>query len=167
MITQAEIRELFQYEPEGRLRRVKGGRKPYPWRGIGKGARYLATQIAGCTLYLHQAVFLYFNGYIPSMVDHVDGNTLNNKIENLRCATNGQNQHNSRRKVNNKSGAKGVRRHVAGVTKKWQARIVVAGREISLGYFSTVAEASAAYDAGCVKYAGKFACPNSEKHRHA
>lgn len=37
-MTQDEVRKLFAYEPDtGLLRRISGGGKPYPWRGIGRG----------------------------------------------------------------------------------------------------------------------------------
>lgn len=153
---QVTLKKLFVYEPDtGRLRRI-GGRKEYPWRGIGKGKRYLAYTYKGKTIYLHQAVWLWHHGFIPPMLDHRDTDTLNCRIENLRICTNAQNQYNSRRKSNNQSGFKGVA-FCRGYRKPWRARIVVDKTPILLGRFNTPEEAAAAYAEGAARYAGAFA----------
>ncbi len=156
-MTQDEVRTLFAYEPDtGMLRRV-GGRVPYPWRGIGKERRYLAFSYGkGKSIYLHRAVWLWHHGSLPPMLDHVDGNAKNCRIENLRPCTPGQNQYNSPRKRNNKSGFKGVV-YRRGYRLPWQARITANGKPILLGRFATPEEASAAYAAGAVHVAGEFA----------
>lgn len=157
-MTQAELQRLFAYEPDtGLLRRVSGGRVSYPWRNIGADGRYQATTVNGVTIYLHRAVFLYHHGYLPEVVDHKDRNTRNCRIENLREATHAENQYNSRRKLNNQSGAKGVVFHPKCRTKPWQAKIVVNKKVVSLGYYPTVALAAEAYAKGAAQYAGEFA----------
>lgn len=157
-MTHAELLHLFVYEPDtGMLRKVRNARKPYPWRGIGKDARYLATNHAGKTYYLHSLVWFYHHGYLPVRIDHKDLDTRNNHIENLRPCSNAQNQYNSARKINNKSGAKGVVFHPKCVNKPWQAKIVSAGKVISLGYYASVEEASAAYFRGAEVVAKEFA----------
>ena len=144
-MTQDEILQLFEYEPSsGMLRRIDG-RKPYPWRGIGKDRRYLAFSYGkGKSIYLHRAVWLYHHGQLPAMIDHVDGNPRNCRIENLRACDNASNQYNSRRKANNKSGFKGVVFRT-GYRHPWQARIVIEGKALLIGRFDTPQEAHAAY----------------------
>ncbi len=66
-------------------------------------------------------------------VDHIDNNKSNNNINNLRWATNSQNQQNTTICKNNRSGTKGVR--WIEETQKWRARIMVNGKDIHLGYF--------------------------------
>ncbi|WP_186276540.1 HNH endonuclease signature motif containing protein [Burkholderia gladioli] len=157
-MTQDELRARFVYEADtGMLRQIVGGRKPYPWRAAGARKQYLMHTCKSGTIYLHQAVWLYHHGCIPPMLDHIDGNGLNNRIENLRVCTPAQNQYNSRRKVSNRSGHKGVVFHPKCPRKPWQAKIVVDGRVVSLGYYATVEEAGAAYAAGALKHAGEFA----------
>jgi hypothetical protein len=104
--------------------------------------------------------------------DHRDGNGLNNQRENLRPATNRQNQQNQ---IHKRQGAssrfKGVSwRQDAG---KWAARIrakpVLFGDAgiISLGHFRNEEDAARAYDAAARKYFGEFAACNFPEQRKA
>lgn len=160
-MTNEQLRELFFYEPwSGMLRRVVGGRQPYPWRKIGTQGKYLATTVEGVTHYLHRLVWQYHTGKVPTAVDHINGNTGDNRIENLRECTNAQNQYNSRKKLSNKAGFKGVVFHPKCKSKPWQAKIAASGRVHSIGYFATPEEAHAAYAAYAPKIAGEFARAN-------
>jgi len=155
-MTYDEVRRLFVYEPEsGRLRRI-GGRVDYPWRGIGRSARYLATTVSGKTYYAHRLVWLYHHGETPAMVDHIDGDFRNNRVENLRACTNAQNQYNAPRKSHNKSGYKGVA-FCKGYREPWRARIIVDKQVVELGRYSTPEGAAAAYAEGAKRYAREFA----------
>ena len=76
--------------------------------------------------------------------DHVEPlATLDNRKENLRIATIGQNNRNKRKYKTNTSGFKGVSLHTA--SKKWSAQIRCGGNPIYLGLFETPEEAHAAY----------------------
>jgi hypothetical protein len=90
------------------------------------------------------------------MLDHRDGDTTNNRIENLRRCTPEQNQHNSKRKSNNKSGVKGVC-FCDMYRKPWRARITVQKQVVLLGYYATLAEAAEAYREGALRLAKEFA----------
>jgi hypothetical protein len=92
------------------------------------------------------------------MVDHINGNTLDNRRENLRICTNTQNQKNSKLSKTNTSGYKGVSWHI--VENKWIARIRVNGKLIHLGYFDDILLAAKAYDEAAIKYNGEFAKGN-------
>jgi hypothetical protein len=93
------------------------------------------------------------------MVDHIDGDGLNNRRSNLRLATNAENSRNQKkRKVPNASSSfKGVHHHEGG---KWIARITVNYRNIRLGSFDTEVEAARAYDAAARRHFGEFARVN-------
>lgn len=82
--------------------------------------------------YLHQ----YLIGKIPSrmVIDHINGNTLDNRKSNLRVVTRSQNASNSCIWKNNKSGFKGVSWHKG--KRKWQSRITFNGKTISLGHYN-------------------------------
>ena len=92
------------------------------------------------------------------VVDHRDGNGLNNQRNNLRQATKAQNQYNRRRNKNNVSGFKGVCR--TSDNRKWRAGIQVAGHNVHLGCFDKAVDAAKAYNAAALKYFGEFAYLN-------
>ena len=69
----------------------------------------------------HRIIFLMFNGYMPKEVDHIDGNSLNNKIENLREANRSENVCNIGIKKTNTSGYKGV--HWDKARNKWMVTV--------------------------------------------
>lgn len=87
------------------------------------------------------------------IVDHINGNPLDNRRCNLRLCTAKENGRNLRKQVS-KSNATGVRKTKCG---KWQARIMVDRKEISLGNYQTMEEAIMARQEGERKYYGKFA----------
>jgi AP2 domain len=89
-------------------------------------------------------------------IDHKDQDSLNNQKYNLRVA-NGNNQKNSRMRIDNTSGFKGV--SWSKVSKKWHAYISNKKR-IHLGLFTDPLEAACAYDMAAVKCFGEFASCN-------
>jgi hypothetical protein len=66
------------------------------------------------------------NGYVPPILDHIDGNRSNNKIENLRAATVSQNLQNSKTYKSNTSGIKGVSWEKD--RNKWKVQIMLRGK---------------------------------------
>lgn len=88
------------------------------------------------------------------VVDHADGNTLNNMRENLRICTQAENGRNSLIKTNT-SGMRGVHWHKG--AKKWVAKISVDYERKFLGYFDSLGDAGRAYNEAAKKYHGEFA----------
>lgn len=84
-------------------------------------------------------------------IDHIDGNSLNNRIENLRPTSRKQNQEN-RKSANkdSKSGEKGVCWNKS--VKKWKVYICHNGKDIHLGYYVNKEDAIAARIAAEKKY---------------
>lgn len=124
----------------------------FKWQTV-CGGKYAArsTKLDGRKMiYMHRFIMGSPDGGI---VDHKNGNTLDNRKENLRMATPCQNSWNMKPK-NPRSGYKGVSMHTSGL---WQARIRVNYKSIKLGYFRDPAEAHKAYCSAAIKYHGEFA----------
>ena len=87
-------------------------------------------------------------------VDHINGDGLNNRRNNMRLATHAENKRNTSRQTNNSSGFKGVTWNKW--RGKWQSQIKAGGEYTYLGYFDCPKEAHAAYCAASEKYHGDF-----------
>lgn len=88
-------------------------------------------------------------------VDHINGNGLNNRRENIRLCTHEQNSYNQQKPYGS-SKYKGVCRKRG----KWDAQIRASGKIIWLGSFATEDEAANAYDEAALKHFGEFAFTN-------
>jgi len=86
-------------------------------------------------------IFLLHNGYLTDkkLVDHADGNPLNNKIENLRESTRCQNNQNSKIPKTNTSGHKGV--YWDAKSKKWRVVIYANGKFHHFGFYENKEDA--------------------------
>jgi hypothetical protein len=95
----------------------------------------------------------------PRRADHINGDTLDNRDENLRIADNHQSIWNRGINRNNTTGAKGVIRHKSWgkFTGKFKVRIMYKGREIDLGVCDTVEEGRRIYDEAARRLYGEFA----------
>lgn len=89
------------------------------------------------------------------IVDHVNGDGLDNRRSNLRLATHGQNMANSKMRSNNTSGFKGV--SLDRQSGKWRAQIQHNKKRILLGCFDDPELAHKAYCEAAIKYHGEFA----------
>ena len=92
----------------------------------------------------HRIIWEMHNGQIPEgyEIDHIDHNTLNNDITNLRMVTHHENTLNASMRKDNKSGCVGVIWHKA--RRKWMAYIAVNKKPKYLGLFDSIDEAVAA-----------------------
>ena len=88
-----------------------------------------------------------------SVIDHIDGNKLNNSKSNLRVCTPQQNCWNINKGIRAASGYRGVYRNGS----KWHARIKHNGKVKHLGNFNTPEEAAMTYDVAALEYRGDFA----------
>lgn len=144
-LTQARLKELLHYEPETGVftwlqarKRTKAG----DVAGYIDGG-YHRIQVDYTTYRAHRLAYLYVHGEMPpGKIDHKDRNPRNNRIDNLRPATNSQNSLNAGLRSNNTSGYKGVHLHTP--TQKWLASIVIDQKRYHLGLFNNILDAVAA-----------------------
>jgi len=90
-------------------------------------------------------------------VDHINGDKLDNRKENLRVCTKHQNGWNLRKHMEAKSKYRGVAKHEG---QRWRARITFNHKAINLGMFDTETEAALAYNQAAKIFFGEFACLN-------
>lgn len=103
-------------------------------------------------VYMHRIIM----GYTGDMhIDHKNHYALDNRRKNLRLCTRSQNGHNAARRLNNKSGHKGV--SWSKYTNKWVAQIGINMTTINLGHFENIDDAVAARKMAEEKYVGEFA----------
>jgi len=158
-ITPEILKELLSYEPETgvlRWRKHRGGTASIGTiSGTVSNRGYRMVSIFGRDYQAHRLIWMYTHGAWPSeQIDHINGNKDDNRIINLREATNAENQRNSTKQKNNRSGFKGVyRRYQKG---KWWARLRVDGVNIYLGGFDNPEKAAEAYAQAAQKYHGVF-----------
>ena len=124
--------------------------------GTGDKTGYQRTYIFKNRFLVHRIIWAMKHGAWPDgMIDHINGNKSDNRIENLRLATKSQNNvNNPKPQKNNKLGVRGVSFHKG--TGKFIAQLRKDKKRINLGYFNTIEEASKAYIAASQQYHGEF-----------
>jgi hypothetical protein len=92
----------------------------------------------------------------PGMVvDHINGNSLDNQKKNLRICTPKENMRNKKKRVTNTSGYKGV--SWSSAVKKWRVQINIDNKVINLGCHKNIIEAAMIYNLAAKKYHKEFA----------
>lgn len=158
-LTAKRLRELLHYDPvtgvfTWRVDR-RGGVKAGDSAGCPNGDGYVHIGIEGRKHKAHRLAFFYMKGRWPrDDVDHVDRDRANNRWSNIRPATGSQNSANAKMPSTNRCGVKGVSAMPNG---RYRAQIEHEGRHISLGCYSTIDDARAAYAAGAARIFKDFA----------
>ncbi len=123
------------------------------WRAqVKPHTTYCICMRSGCEIRLHR---LIMDAVPDQLIDHDDGNGLNNQRSNLRVATCEQNSQN--RKANTGKESKGVIFHER--SGKWHAHIRVRKIKHHIGTFLTEEEAQTAYNERAIAEFGEFAKP--------
>lgn len=129
----------------------------FEWAVTEKGRPYAYTLVGGQRVFMHNAVLKRKGGFV---VDHINGDTLDNRRSNLRHATVSQNGAN-RGKPNlgkrTSSQYKGVTKARGGL---WCASAHRLGKTHFFGHFDNESDAARAYDIGARELFGEFSRPN-------
>lgn len=158
-ITQAELKEMLRYDPETgaftwrvSYRRAREGAVA----GAMDGSGYVRIKINGTPYKAHRLAWFYMTGVWPEGdMDHRNRIRSDNRWNNLRQATRGENNWNTPIRADNKSGIKGVCWDPR--SRRWRTSLWIGGKQRCLGLFSTLGEASQVVRAAREKHHGPFA----------
>ena len=145
-LTRDALRDIFTYiksTGEFYSKVLKNDRMIVKRIGYTVGNNYLGCKINKVRYMLHHLVWLMETGELPQkplQIDHINGVKTDNRIENLRLATNKQNSRN-RTVVLSSSGFLGVTKE----GNKYRAKIMVDGMTVHLGGFNTPEKAHSEY----------------------
>lgn len=150
------LHELFELK-DGQLFRkksVSNNTKVGDKVGTFTAQGYVQVKIKGKLHSAHHIVYKMLNNKEAVLLDHIDGNKSNNKIENLREATSSQNAINAK-KIANKSGCKNVLWQKS--RQNWIVKLHVNGNQKYIGEFKDVELADLVAQEARIKYFGSFA----------
>jgi hypothetical protein len=138
----------------------------WKWQYSSDGYAVASIKYHSCTgrtttaVYLHRWIWdSWANRSLGGLqIDHINRDRLDNRLENLRAATHGQNRCNSENSKNNISKYRGI--WFDKRCRKYRAHLVVNGKRNYLGYYTDPLDAAKAYDEAAQQYHGEFASIN-------
>jgi hypothetical protein len=150
MITQERLKQVLHYAPDTGVFTWKVGKRGCSAGSVAghvcKRDKYRLIGVDTKLYFAHRLVWLYMYGSFPkNQIDHINRNRSDNRLSNLRDATNAQNSQNASLRKDSTSKVRGV--HWYKRRSKWQVYINVNGRRSFIGYFSDKSDAVAAYSA--------------------
>ena len=180
-VTVEFLRESFDYDPDTGVLTWKktrpvwhfessSGYKTWHTKYSGKVAgckvtlrrnlNYLMVKVGGVRTYSHRVAFVIYHGYFPEMIDHADGDGLNNRISNLLASNPQSNAKNQKLPHNSRSKLSGIK--FLPSNEKWQvnSHVSVEGKNKakSLGCYDTL------FEAACVRISWMNANGYSSRH---
>lgn len=131
------------------------------WHSMGEGRKRYAGRLerrgSGVRVFIsmHRALMGFPEG---KQVDHINGDSLDNRRGNLRICDHFGQHRNARKSARGRSPYRGVAwmKNMG----RWQVRITVTGKKLFLGYTATDEEGARIYDEAARKHHGEFACVN-------
>lgn len=136
-IDAALVRQLFDYSDGVLSWKVKKGRANIGDTAWTNSTGYKLFRFCGEQYQEHRLIWAWHYGDVPDGIDHINGDFLDNRVENLRPATHRQNMCNRKTPSHNKTGVKGVYMSHG----KYRAQITKDGNVFTLGSFLHLAEA--------------------------
>jgi len=155
-LTQDHLKSLFDYKDgdlywKQNVGKIKAGTKA----GSVLNSGYRSIVFNRTRHQAHRLIFLFYWGYLPKYIDHIDRNRLNNSIDNLRPATKSQNAINKSMDKKNTSGHRNVYWHKG--YKKWRVSLMVRRKTVHIGSFDDLELAALVAAEARKKYHGEFA----------
>ena len=137
MIARDRLKELVDYDPETGVFTWKVSRPNGIYPGMIAGQTdmrgYGRISLDGKRYKLHRLAYLYYHGFVPSMLDHIDGDTVNNRISNLRPCTGTENNLNRSYTKANQLKIKNVHQDIK--SGKYIVQVLIEGKRQYLGRF--------------------------------
>ena len=141
---------IWRERPEGHFNKAHGWRVfNTQFAGTIAGSvnhnGYRHIGVLGVIYIAHRLIYSMFNDVdsMQAQIDHIDGNGLNNRLNNLRLVTPLENMQNQKRRKTNTSGVTGVT--WLKPSQKWRAQIRADGKQKQLGLFDNL------FDAACAR----------------
>ncbi len=156
MITQDFLHSIYEYR-DGDLyyRHSRGTAKAGKKVGYQTKDKVTHVFIDRKSYLLHRLIFLMHHGYLPYMVDHIDGDRSNNRIDNLRAAEHAENAWNAKPRLDSKTNIKNVSYNKA--NDNYVVRIAQNGTRHYIGSYKDLELAELVAVMAREKYHGKFA----------
>lgn len=147
-MTAERARALLEYVPETGVIRWRVDRRGHVKAGDQAGSiglnGYMRVGVDGSEYLCHRLAWLIVHGEWPThQLDHINGSRTDNRLCNLRMATNAENHQNLGLRSTNTSGHTGVTWNEE--RGKWVAQLFVSGKHKTLGYFTNKEAAAIAY----------------------
>lgn len=133
----------------------------YRWYIMGKKRNYVIASIMQNmkrrNICMHRLILNCLDE--KCIVDHINGDTFDNRKINLRKCNDSENQYNTH-KIRGKIKYKGVDYYKQNKNNPYRAKITINKKQIYLGNYDNPIDAAKAYDKAAIKYLGEFAKPN-------
>lgn len=139
ILSQEYLQSIFDYKDGNLYWKKRKGKKLAGDIAGTKSHHYWQVCINYKIYRNHRLIWIYHNGTNPNYIDHINGETFDNRIENLRDCNLNQNLFNKKKNKNNSSGIKGI--SWSKQKNRWRARILFERKEIHIGYFSDIKKA--------------------------
>lgn len=139
-MTQQELKNIISYNELNGNFYWKRGMRYNTLAGNIRPDGYIIIQINNKRYYAHRLAWFYYYGYFPeNFIDHINKNTTDNRICNLREVSNQCNLRNSKNRCDNKSTVTGINWNKE--KSKWEVKININQKTFYLGRFIDFNEA--------------------------
>jgi len=150
ILTHARLRELLDYNADTGAFTWRIGRQGHKKAGDVAGFRrsdgYIRITVDQHRVWAHRLAWFYTHGAWPAQqIDHINGDTSDNRLDNLRDASPRVNMQNERRGRQRKNRGTLLGAHWCTTWKRWKSSINAEGKRLHIGWFDTEQQAHDAY----------------------